>query len=146
MKAKRKFNGRNGLVGRIEGKGGEPGFREEEEQRWLPSVREGEEDWLTSSWTVSMLGSGMTHGKWTCFYQTNNDGCWTGTNEIRTIQIMGPIPCLFYFYYFYYSWFTMLYKFLLYSKVILLHIYIHSFSYTIFHHGLSQEPGCSAVE
>ena len=36
MKAKRKFNGRNGLVGRIEGKGGEPGFREEEEQRFDP--------------------------------------------------------------------------------------------------------------
>lgn len=33
MEAKRKFNERNGIVYRIEGKGGEPGFREDGEQR-----------------------------------------------------------------------------------------------------------------
>ena len=36
----------------------------------------------------------------------------------------------------------MLYQFLLYSKVhSYTHIYIHSLSYIIFHHGLSQEIG-----
>lgn len=33
MEAKRKVNERNGLMHRIEGKGGEPGFREDGEQR-----------------------------------------------------------------------------------------------------------------
>ena len=44
-----------------------------------------------------------------------------------------------------YSWFTMLCQFLLYSKVTPTHIYIHSLSCVIFHHGLSQETGCSSL-
>ena len=40
-----------------------------------------------------------------------------------------------------YIWFTMLWQFLLYSKVMQSNIYKHSFSYIIFHHVLSQETG-----
>lgn len=43
-----------------------------------------------------------------------------------------------------YSWFTMC-QFLLYSKVAQSYVYIHSFPYVIFHHGLFQEIGYSSL-
>ena len=45
--------------------------------------------------------------------------------------------------FFKYSWFKMLCRFLLYSKVTQSYIHKHSLSDTIFHHGLSQETGYS---
>ena len=44
-----------------------------------------------------------------------------------------------------YSWFTVLCQFLLYSKVTQSYIYIHSFSYIVFHHVLSQETGYGSL-
>ena len=43
------------------------------------------------------------------------------------------------------SWFTMLCRFLLYSRVTQSYIYLHSFSHTIFHHVLPQEIGCRSL-
>ena len=48
-------------------------------------------------------------------------------------------------FFFKYVWFTALSQFLLYSIVAQSYIYIHSFSHTIFHHGLSQETGYSSL-
>ena len=42
-----------------------------------------------------------------------------------------------------YSWFTMLCQFLLYDKVTQSYIYIHCFSYIIFHPVLSQDTECN---
>ena len=39
----------------------------------------------------------------------------------------------------------MLFQFLLYRRVTQSYIYIHSVSYIIFHHGLSQETGYSSL-
>ena len=72
MEAKRNFSGKNGMVYRIEGKTGEPGFSEDGEQRWPPSiVIRGGENRLPSSWTVFMMGDGVAWRKWTHHYQTN---------------------------------------------------------------------------
>ena len=72
MEAKRNFSGKNGMVYRIEGKTGEPGFPEDGEQRWPPSiVIRGGENRLPSSWTVCMMGDGVAWRKGTHHYQTD---------------------------------------------------------------------------
>ena len=78
--------------------------------------------------------------------------CWapglgdTEVNETDRLHQAQGAYSLFIYLFFYYSCFTLFCQFLLYSKMTQSCIYTHthSFSYTIFHHGLSQMIGYSS--